>query len=86
MGPESEAERVRSHGRRVTKWARKSNTDISGIGGAARRVPRLRQGEAGAARLSGGQSALHHREIRMPDKLRVVEQLAEAAARASEGA
>jgi hypothetical protein len=26
VGPESEAESVRFHGRRVTKWARKSNT------------------------------------------------------------
>jgi hypothetical protein len=33
VGPKSEAESVRFHGRRVTKWARKSNTDVSGIGG-----------------------------------------------------
>jgi hypothetical protein len=34
VGPESEAESVRFYGRSVAKWARKSNTDISGIGGA----------------------------------------------------
>ena len=35
------------------------HADISGTGGTAPRLPPLRQGEAGTARLSGGQSALH---------------------------
>src|SRR5580692_12325879 len=50
---------VRPQGPPCTRSFVRRHADISGIGGAAGRVPPLWQGEAGTARLSGGQSALH---------------------------
>src|SRR5262252_9234964 len=43
-------------GARSVVWR---HAGLSRIGGAAARLPHLRQGEAGATRFSGGQSALH---------------------------
>src|SRR6266571_5583410 len=50
---------VRPQGPPGTRSVLRRHADISGIGGAAPRLSRLWQGEAGAARLSGGQSTLH---------------------------
>src|SRR5580704_7997833 len=50
---------VRPQGPPCTRSFVRRHADISGIGGAADRVPPLWQGEAGTARLSGGQSVLH---------------------------
>ena len=50
---------VRPQGPSRARSVVRVHADIPGAGGAAPRLPQLRQGEEGAARLSGGQSALH---------------------------
>ena len=50
---------VRPQGPSRARSVVRGHADIPGAGGAAPRLPQLRQGEEGAARLSGGQSALH---------------------------
>jgi transposase len=50
---------VRPQGPSSARSVVRGHADISGAGGAAPRLPQLRQGEEGAARLPGGQSALH---------------------------
>jgi hypothetical protein len=50
---------VRSQGAARARSVVRRHADFSGIGGAARRLPPLWQVQAGTARLSGGQSALH---------------------------
>ena len=46
VGPKSEAESVRFHERRVTKQARKSNTDVSGTSASTTCALALSPGEA----------------------------------------